>query len=102
MRAVKSRDTHAELIVRRLLHNTSYRYRLHRADLPAKPDLVFPSRHKVIFINGCFWHGHTCARGARIPKTNATYWLKKINRNRYRDHLHTTALVEKNWRIETL
>ncbi len=70
MQAVKSKDTSIELRVRRTLHAQGYRYRLHRPDLPGRPDLVFSSRKKVVFIHGCFWHGHQCARGKRVPKTN--------------------------------
>ena len=63
MRAVKDRDSQAEMTVRRLLHGMGYRYRPHRSDLPGKPDIVFPGRRKVIFVHGCFWHGHSCHRG---------------------------------------
>lgn len=97
MRAVKSRNTRPEMTVRRMVHGMGYRYRLHREDLPGKPDMVFPSRRKVIFIHGCFWHGHACARGARIPKTNREYWMKKIERNRNRDHKACSALKAKDW-----
>ena len=85
MRAVKSHDTKPELLVRRAIHCMGYRYRLHRKDLPGKPDVVFPSRKKIIFVHGCFWHGHDCARGARMPKSNRSYWVSKISRNRERD-----------------
>lgn len=69
MRAVKGKNTTPELIVRRMVHAMGYRYRLHRKDLPGKPDLVFSKPHKVIFVHGCFWHGHDCTRGARMPST---------------------------------
>ena len=81
MRAVKGRDTKPEMAVRRLLHRMGYRYRLHRKELPGRPDIVFGSRRKVIFVHGCFWHGHSCKRGNRLPKTNAEYWQTKIARN---------------------
>ena len=81
MRAVKSRDTKPEMCVRRLLHRMGYRYRLHKESLAGKPDIVFPSRRRVIFVHGCFWHGHDCKRGNRIPATNTEYWTKKISRN---------------------
>ena len=81
MRAVRDRDTKPELAVRRLLHRMGYRYRLHWRDLPGKPDIVFGPRRKVIFVHGCFWHGHSCNRGNRLPKTNAEYWKAKIERN---------------------
>jgi DNA mismatch endonuclease (patch repair protein) len=102
MRAVKSKDTTPELRVRRLLHGMGYRYRLHRKDLPGHPDLVFVGRRKVIFIHGCFWHGHDCHRGARVPKTNADYWTAKIGRNRDRDARALNALAEQGWRALVL
>ena len=97
MRAVKSIDTKPELLVRRLTHALGYRYRLHRADLPGKPDLVFSSRRKVIFVHGCFWHGHNCPRGARTPKSNTDYWLRKITRNQARDQANLEALNHQGW-----
>ncbi|MGN6423010.1 MAG: very short patch repair endonuclease [Asticcacaulis sp.] len=102
MRAVKSKDTTPELRVRRLLHGMGYRYRLHRRDLPGHPDLVFAGPRKVIFIHGCFWHGHDCRRGARVPKTNAHYWTAKIGRNRDRDARALNALAEQGWRVLVL
>jgi DNA mismatch endonuclease (patch repair protein) len=99
MQSVKSRDTKPEMIVRRLIHGAGYRYRLHRSDLPGKPDLVFSSRRKVIFVHGCFWHGHSCRRGARTPKTNQAYWVKKINGNKERDAKAQKALHMMGWDI---
>ncbi len=99
MRAVRSGDTSPELTVRRLLHARGYRYRLHRKDLPGKPDLVFPGRRRVIFIHGCFWHGHDCARGARVPKTNTDYWVEKVERNRARDARAGHLLAEQGWSV---
>jgi DNA mismatch endonuclease (patch repair protein) len=99
MRAVKSKDTKPEWTVRRLLHAVGYRYRLHGKALPGKPDLVFAGRRKVIFVHGCFWHGHDCARGARQPKTNAGYWSAKIARNRDRDRAHLAALRAQGWQV---
>lgn len=99
MRAVKSRDTKPELAIRRLLHRLGYRYRLHRDDLPGKPDLVFPGRSKVIFVHGCFWHGHECPRGARAPKRNAAYWQSKIQRNKTRDFQNIVKLEVSGWRV---
>ncbi|MHB1937552.1 MAG: very short patch repair endonuclease [Acidobacteriaceae bacterium] len=92
MSLIRSKDTKPELFVRRLVHALGYRYRLHRAELPGRPDLVFTSRRKVIFIHGCFWHGHTCRLG-RMPKSRLFYWEAKIGRNKERDkrtlrHLH--------------
>jgi len=99
MRAVKSRNTKPEMIVRYLIHKAGYRYRLHRSDLPGKPDIVFASRRKVIFVHGCFWHGHNCPRGARTPKTNQAYWIKKINGNKERDVKAQNALKALGWDV---
>lgn len=99
MRAVRSRDTGPEMAVRRLLHGLGYRYRLHRADLPGRPDLVFPGRRRVIFVHGCFWHGHGCPRGARVPKANRDYWLGKIARNVARDAAACAALAAAGWGV---
>lgn len=97
MRAVKGKDTKPEMIVRRLLHGAGYRYRLHRADLPGKPDLAFSGRRKVIFVHGCFWHGHDCKRGARVPKTNTGYWTAKIARNVARDKKTAAEIDSLGW-----
>lgn len=99
MRAVKGTDTGPEMLVRRITFGMGYRYRLHRADLPGKPDMVFVQRRKVIFVNGCFWHGHSCPRGARQPKQNAEYWLKKITSNRDRDKANFFALKKLGWKV---
>ena len=98
MRAVKSRDTTPELAVRKLLREIAPGYRLHRADLPGKPDIVYGRRKLAIFVHGCFWHGHDCARGARAPRTNAAYWSAKIARNRARDENNLRALAAEAWR----
>ena len=98
MRAVKSQDTGPELAVRRLLREFAPGYRLHRADLPGKPDIVYGKRKLAIFVHGCFWHGHDCARGARAPKANAEYWRGKIERNRARDARNLEALAALGWR----
>ena len=97
MRAVKSRNTQPEMTVRRLVHSMGYRYRLHRKDLPGKPDLAFISRRKAIFVHGCFWHGHDCPRGAREPKTNRDYWIPKIARTRERDAATIERLLKMDW-----
>lgn len=98
MALIRSKDTAPEMAVRRLAHRLGYRYRLHRADLPGKPDMVFPSRKAVVFMHGCFWHGHDCKRGAREPKTNAEYWRAKIARNVERDDATMAALEARGWR----
>jgi DNA mismatch endonuclease (patch repair protein) len=102
MRAVKGSDTAPEMTVRRMAHRMGYRFRLHRKDLPGKPDLVFPRLRKVVFVHGCFWHGHDCARGARPPKANAEYWRGKIARNALRDAAHIAALEAEGWRTAVI
>ena len=102
MRRVKSTGTTPEKTVRRLLTGLGLRYRLHRADLPGKPDIVLPGRRLAILVHGCFWHGHDCARGARVPKANRDYWLAKVGRNRARDAATLKALGELGWRVETV
>lgn len=102
MRRVKGRDTGPELKVRRLLWRLGARYRLHRRDLPGSPDIVLPGRRLALFVHGCFWHGHDCARGARVPKANRDYWIAKVARNRTRDEAARDALVASGWRAETL
>lgn len=99
MRAVRSRDTRPEIIVRSTVTALGYRYRLHKAELPGKPDLVFGSRRKAIFVHGCFWHGHDCKRGARAPKANAEYWRSKVQRNRDRDGRTLHALEAADWSV---
>ena len=98
MRAVKSRDTAPELAVRKILREFAPGYRLHRADLPGKPDIAYAGRRLAIFVHGCFWHGHDCPRGARMPKANADYWRDKIARNRARDTVAFVALEAMGWR----
>lgn len=102
MRAVRSKDTSPEIIVRKWLHANGYRYRLHSKNLPGKPDIVFPSRKKLIFVHGCFWHAHKCSRGDRQPKTNVTYWKTKIKRNAARDHEHVQELNNLGWEVLTV
>jgi DNA mismatch endonuclease (patch repair protein) len=97
MRAVKSSNTTPELAVRRAAHALGLRFRLNRSDLPGKPDLVFPARKAALFVHGCFWHGHDCARGARMPATNRDYWLAKIGRNIARDKATLAALKKQGW-----
>jgi DNA mismatch endonuclease (patch repair protein) len=99
MRAVKSRDTSPELAVRALLRRFAPGYRLHRRDIPGTPDITFIGRKRAIFVHGCFWHGHDCARGARAPKANADYWRAKIARNVARDAQHLATLAALGWRV---
>lgn len=99
MSRVKSKDTTPEMIVRRLLHALGYRYRLHATALPGKPDLVFAARRKVIFVHGCYWHGHDCKRGARTPSTRQDYWVPKLARNKERDALNVSSLEQLGWDV---
>ena len=101
MRAIRSKDTAPELAVRRLVHSMGYRYRLHRKDLPGKPDLVFSRRRKVIFVHGCFWHQHELQRclDGRRPKSNTGYWDEKLRRNVERDARHVAALEAAGWEV---
>lgn len=99
MSGIRSKGMKPEMVVRRLLHSMGYRYRLHRKDLPGKPDLVFPSRRKVIFVHGCFWHQHAgpgCGI-VRVPKSNREYWLPKLERNVARDAEHRKRLRDLGW-----
>jgi DNA mismatch endonuclease (patch repair protein) len=98
MRAIRSKDTKPEKIVRSMLHKLGYRFRLHRRDLPGQPDLVFPSRRKVIFVNGCFWHMHDCRKGQRAPLTNAVFWKTKRQRTADRDSRVLRALAADGWK----
>jgi DNA mismatch endonuclease (patch repair protein) len=98
MRAVKSSNTTPERTVRKMLSSRGYRYRLQSAKLPGKPDIVFPGRRAAIFVHGCFWHGHDCKRGARMPQANADYWRAKISRNVARDAQTLVALKDAGWR----
>lgn len=102
MRRVKARNTSPEMIVRRALTKLGARYRLHRKDLPGHPDIVMPGRRLALFVHGCFWHGHDCARGARVPKANRDYWVAKVERNRARDVRTREALAAAGWRVETI
>ena len=99
MQAIHGRNTEPELRVRRLLHSMGYRYRLHRKDLPGTPDIVFPIRTKVIFVHGCFWHGHSNCKRAKLPAKNAEAWAKKIRNNRARDTRNIRALKRIGWDI---
>lgn len=101
MQQIKSKGMKPELIVRRLVHSMGYRFRLHRTDLPGKPDLVFPGRRKIIFVHGCFWHQHpdpNCRR-AHAPRSNQDYWGPKLARNVARDAEAERLLREAGWGV---
>lgn len=102
MRRVKGRDTRPEMTVRKALTRLGARYRLHRKDLPGHPDIVLPGRRLALFVHGCFWHGHDCPRGARVPKQNRDYWVAKVDRNRARDRRTGQELAALGWRVETI
>jgi DNA mismatch endonuclease (patch repair protein) len=96
MSTVGSKNTGPEISVRKMLHGVGYRYNLHKRDLPGSPDIVFPKKKKVIFVHGCFWHGHDCKYG-RLPKSKIGYWSTKINANKERDKIHINKLKNLGW-----
>ncbi len=99
MAAIKGKDTKPELVVRSMAHSLGYRFRLHRKDLPGKPDLVFPRLEKIILVHGCYWHTHNCRFGRVTPKTNAEFWRKKREGNVKRDHRNLAALRRGGWKV---
>ena len=99
MSCVRSKDTKPEMLVRRFLHANGFRYRLHVKDLPGKPDIVLRKYKTVIFVHGCFWHGHTRCRYFVVPKTRTEWWMDKINRNRANDKKAVKALKKDGWKI---
>jgi DNA mismatch endonuclease (patch repair protein) len=101
MARIGGKNTAPEMAVRRLLHSLGYRYRLHRRDLPGTPDIVFPSRRKVIFVNGCFWHSHGCRIG-QPPKTRTAFWGPKLERTRLRDRENNANLRRMGWKRLTV
>lgn len=103
MRRIRSKDTAPELFVRRLLRDRGFPgYRLHRPDLPGKPDIAFIKLKKAIQVHGCFWHGHTCREGVRKPKSNQSYWTPKIEQNRSRDDTNAAKLASLGWSVLTV
>jgi DNA mismatch endonuclease, patch repair protein len=102
MRQVKSKDTSPEIQVRRQLHRLGYRFRLHRDDLPGKPDLVLPKWRAVIFVHGCFWHQHEGCRRAARPTSRVAFWTRKLDRNLARDRENIEALEVQGWRVLVL
>jgi DNA mismatch endonuclease (patch repair protein) len=104
MRAIRSKGMKPEMIVRQLVHSMGYRYRLHRKDLPGKPDLVFGPRRKVIFVHGCFWHQHgdPACKLAHAPKSRLDYWQPKLSRNQERDAAHQAELESRGWKVLTI
>ena len=102
MRAIRSKGTKPEMVVRRLVHALGYRYRLHRKDLPGKPDLAFIARRKAIFVHGCFWHQHSGCREGRPPSSNTSYWQPKLARNVERDEDNAVKLHGSGWQTMTV
>lgn len=98
MAAIRNRDTKIEFIVRRALHAAGFRFRLHRKDLPGKPDVVLPGLRAAVFVHGCFWHGHVC-REARRPKSNLAYWTPKIEGNMARDARVRSDIEDRGWKV---
>lgn len=99
MSGIRGKDTKPEIIVRRLLHRLGYRFRLHRKDLPGRPDIVLPKWRTVIFVNGCYWHGHKNCHLFRPPKTRTEFWTNKIKGNQARDRRNHAALRDAGWKI---
>ena len=102
MSRIRSTDTKPELIIRKGLHKLGFRFRLCVKDLPGRPDIVLPKYKTIIFINGCFWHGHENCKRANIPKSNSSYWLPKILRNKERDKLNMEKLRNAGWKVLTV
>jgi DNA mismatch endonuclease, patch repair protein len=98
MGRIRSKDTRPERVIRSMLHRMGFRFRLHRRDLPGKPDVVLPKHRKVVLVQGCFWHGHTCTLASR-PKSNQNYWSEKIATNRARDQRNRAELKRRGWLV---
>jgi len=98
MSGIRGRDTKPEKLIRSLLHAKGFRFRINRKDLPGRPDIVFPGRKAVIFVHGCFWHGHDCPL-FRLPGTRTEFWAAKIGKNRENDARVTQALLDAGWRV---
>ena len=99
MGRVKGRDTKPEMLVRSLLHGMGFRFRLHRKDLPGNPDIVLPRHKKVIFVHGCFWHGHPGCPRSKRPTTNRTFWDRKLDGNLERDKRFCDELSGMGWKV---
>ena len=99
MSGIGSKDTKPEIRVRKFLHANGFRFRLHRKDLPGKPDIVLPKLNTIIFVNGCFWHRHSCKKGRHLPKSNAAFWKDKLEKNKIRDRKNAKALRDSGWQV---
>jgi len=102
MRKIKPRGSKQEIFIRKLVHSMGYRYRLHKKNLPGTPDLVFPKYKKVIFVHGCFWHGHEGCKRSALPTTNFEFWKKKISGNVKRDKSNYQRLEQLGWKYMTV
>lgn len=102
MSRIKGKDTKPELVVRKFLYSKGFRYRLHDKRLPGKPDIVLPKYKTVIFINGCFWHGHEGCKYFVVPKTRTEWWVEKISKNIYNDQKNMNSLIEMGWKVIVL
>jgi DNA mismatch endonuclease (patch repair protein) len=102
MSTVRAENTAPEMLLRSALHRAGYRYSLHRKDLPGKPDVVFTSRRKIVFIHGCFWHGHQNCNQGRLSKSNRPFWSDKIAKNRARDRRATEDLIAAGWQVHVV
>lgn len=102
MRLIRSKDTKPEVIVRSTLHKLGYRFRLHKKDLPGKPDIVLKKYNTIIFVHGCFWHQHKGCKRATIPKTNREYWLPKLEKNKKKDQKYRFLLKKMGWNVITI
>lgn len=102
MSKIKGKDTKPELIVRKFLHSRGYRYRLHRKDLPGRPDIVLPKYSTVIMVHGCFWHGHSECGIYKEPKTRTEFWKNKISKTQERDLRNTSLLKSQGWKVLTI
>jgi len=102
MRRVQGKNTKPEMAVRSMVHRLGFRYALGRRDLPGNPDLAFPCRKKVVFVHGCFWHGHACRAGRNRPGSHTDYWIPKLDRNQARDGINRRRLRALGWRVLTV
>lgn len=102
MSRIKSKNTKPEIKVRKIIYAMGYRYRLHVKQLPGSPDIVFVGRKKIIFINGCYWHGHVGCRYAKLPQSNIEFWVNKINKNKARDFENVAELESLGWKVTTI
>lgn len=99
MSKIRSKNTKPEMQLRSFLHKKGFRFRIHRKDLPGKPDLVLPKYNVAVFVHGCFWHYHSDCREGRVPDTNSKFWHDKLSKNIFRDVAHQQKLTEMNWRV---